>query len=129
MPSFARQIGELVRQENPNGTLRTGNLEARRDFTDVRDVARAYRLLIESGKAGDAYNIASGRMIPIQDMLNELCQHAGISPRIEVDPSLYRPADRPPQLSIEKISSHVGWHPEIPLSQTLKDIYDAVQHA
>lgn len=127
MPSFARQIAELVRQGSPNGTLRTGNLEARRDFTDVRDVARAYRLLLESGKAGDAYNIASGQMIAIQDMLDELCRHAKISPTIEVDPKLYRPADRPPQLSIEKISSHVGWHPEIPLSQTLKDIYDAVQ--
>lgn len=125
--SFARQLADLAGEGSAAGTLRVGNLEARRDFTDVRDVVRAYRLLLESGKAGEAYNIASGHTVPIRELLDELCHHAGIRPRIVTEPDLYRPADRPPQLSIEKISNHVGWQPVIPLPQTLKDIYDALR--
>lgn len=124
--SFARQIADLATGKT-TGSLKVGNLEARRDFTDVRDTVRAYRLLMERGVTGEAYNIASGRTVPVQELLDELCLHAGIRPVVEIDPSLYRPADRPPQLSIRKISSHVGWEPGIPLSRTLKDIYDAVR--
>lgn len=120
--AFAEQI--LALKEKGGGTLRVGNLESRRDFTDVRDVVRAYRLLIESGQGGEAYNIASGHTVPIGDMLDQLCAYAGVAPTIEVDPDLYRPTDQPPQLCIDKIKDHTAWTPGIPLQQTLEDIYD-----
>jgi GDP-4-dehydro-6-deoxy-D-mannose reductase len=122
--AFAEQLIAMRRDRTQPAVLRTGNLESRRDFTDVRDVVRAYRLLVEQGVAGEAYNIASDRMVPIRDMLAQLCAHAEVQPEIEIDPNRYRPTDRPPQLCIEKISKTVGWHPLIPLAQTLEDIYD-----
>lgn len=122
--AFAEQLIALSRQGNPSGPLNTGNLESERDFTDVRDVVRAYRLLIEKGHAGEAYNIASDRMVPIRTLLEELCDHAGLSPAVKTDPDLYRPTDRPPKLCIQKIEAHTGWRPSIPLTETLKDIYD-----
>ncbi len=121
--AFAEQLIAL-KKGSGRSVLRVGNLESARDFTDVRDVARAYRLLIEKGRAGEAYNIASGRIVPIRDMLDQLCAHAGLSPEIEVDAELHRPTDRPLMLSIDKITQDAGWHPTISLAQTLKDIYD-----
>jgi GDP-4-dehydro-6-deoxy-D-mannose reductase len=103
-----------------------GNLESERDFTDVRDVARAYRLLVEQGQPGQAYNIASGKAVPIQAVLDLLCELAGVRPRVEIDPARYRPRDDPPMLSVEKIREHTGWRPEIPLRATLEDIYATV---
>jgi GDP-4-dehydro-6-deoxy-D-mannose reductase len=120
--AFAEQL--LALQQNSNdGVLRVGNLDAQRDFTDVRDVVRAYRLLIENGAAGEAYNIASGHLVAVRELLDALCEEAGIHPRIEVDPERYRPTDAPPLLCIEKIKQQVGWTPEIPLRQTLGEIY------
>ncbi len=124
--AFAEQVREIARSGDANGVLRVGNLDSRRDFTDVRDVVHAYRLLIERGEPGQAYNIASARMVPIRDMLDQLCAHAGITPRLERDESRYRPTDRPPRLSIDKIANDVGWRPSIPLTQTLNDIYDTL---
>lgn len=126
--SFAEQLIALKNAASPDGSLKTGNLDSERDFTDVRDVVRAYRLLVEDGKPGQTYNIASGRMAPIRHMLEQLCQHANITPNIETDPNLYRPTDRPPKLCIEKITQDVGWTPAIPLDQTLRDIYDDLLH-
>ncbi len=120
--AFAEQLLDLKRKGG--GVLRVGNLDSLRDFTDVRDVVHAYRLLIESGHPGEAYNIASGRRVSIRSMLDQLCDQAGFHPSFEVDPSLYRPTDQPLTLSLEKIADHTGWAPAIPLEQTLKDIYD-----
>ncbi len=120
--SFAEQLINLKRAGG--GTLRVGNLDSCRDFTDARDVARAYRLLIERGHAGEAYNIASGHIVPIRTMLDELCAHAGVQPDIEIDPDRFRPTDQPLPLCLDKIADHTGWTPAIPLQQTLQDIYD-----
>lgn len=120
--SFAEQLINLKRSGEE--TLRVGNLDSCRDFTDVRDVARAYRLLIERGHAGEAYNIASGRIVPIRTMLDELCAHANIQPERVIDPERFRPTDQPLSLCLDKIARHTGWAPDIPLQQTLQDIYD-----
>lgn len=121
--AFVEQLLALRHAPEPH-VMRVGNLASRRDFTDVRDVARAYRLLIEKGQPGEAYNIASGRVVPIQELLDHLCRHAGLSPRIEVDPALYRATDQPPLLDIAKIENQTGWHPEIALEQTLAHLFD-----
>jgi GDP-4-dehydro-6-deoxy-D-mannose reductase len=122
--AFTEQL--LALKRGGNGAMKVGNLEARRDFTDVRDVARAYRLLIEKGHAGEAYNIASGHLRPIHELLEILCEEADFHPKLEIDPDLYRPTDAPPLLCIEKIKAHTGWEPAIPLQETLRGIYQAL---
>jgi GDP-4-dehydro-6-deoxy-D-mannose reductase len=120
--SFAEQ---LVRIKNgkQEPVMRVGNLDAERDFTDVRDVARAYRLLIENGQAGQAYNIASGKLIKIRELLDTLFRLSGMKPRIETDPALFRPADRCPFISTAKIEKDVGWKPQLTLSDSLRELF------
>ena len=122
--SFAQQLIALKHSAPADPVLRTGNLESLRDFTDVRDVARAYRLLLEKGRSGQAYNIASGRLLSIGSLLDQLCGIVGIQPRIETVRELYRPTDRPPQLATQKIEQQTGWQPAIPLATSLTDICD-----
>ena len=125
--SFAAQLADIAAGTAP--LMRVGNLDQRRDFTDVRDVARAYVRLLEQGRPGLAYNIASGRMIPVRDILDTLCDIARIRPRIEVDPVLFRPNENRPAYDTVRIREHVGWRPEIPLRQTLETVYgDTLAH-
>lgn len=120
---FAEQVAAIAAGRT-EPVVRVGNLDSLRDFLDVRDVARAYRLLLERGRAGEAYNIASGKLVRIGDLLDELCRLAGVRPRIEVDPARYRPADVPGILDCEKIRRELGWEPAIPLSDSLRAILD-----
>lgn len=123
--AFAAQLAAIAAGAPP--VLRVGNLDQRRDFTDVRDVARAYVRLLEQGHPGTAYNIASGRMIPVRDILDVLCDVAKVRPQIDVDPTLFRPHETRPAYDVSRILHHVGWKPEIPLRQTLEILYaDAV---
>jgi len=121
VPAFANQIKAISRGEQPP-LMRVGNLDSERTFMDVRDVVRAYRLLIEKGNAGEAYNVASVKRSPIRIILDKLCEIAEISPKIEIDEKLFRPTDRAPLLSAERIAAVTGWQPEISLEQTLHDI-------
>jgi GDP-4-dehydro-6-deoxy-D-mannose reductase len=120
--SFASQLADFA-QGRTSGDMRVGNLDSERDFTDAHDVARAYRLLMESGEAGEAYNIASGRNVKIQVILESFCVIAGVSPSIRIDKALFRPTDRPALLNVQKIQASTGWQPTVPLEQSLKDIY------
>lgn len=122
--SFARQIKAISRGQG-EAVIRVGNLQSQRDFTDVRDVARAYRLLLESGAPGQAYNIASGRPMTMGSVLEALCSAAGVHPQIVVDENRLREADRSPTLDIRRIERDVGWKPEIGISETLRDILNA----
>ena len=121
VPSFARQVKAVARGE-AKPPLRVGNLESRRDLSDVRDVVRAYRLLIEKGQAGEAYNISSQNLVKMSAVVDELCRLAGVGPALETDPALYRPADDSPQVETVKIQRETGWKPQIPFSQTLRDV-------
>jgi len=125
--AFAEQIARIARGASEN-VIRVGNIDCRRDFTDVRDVARAYRLLLERGRAGEAYNVASGQVTRVRRILDELCALAEVSPKIEVEERRFRPSDDPPQLDVTKLRSHVDWAPQIPLGQTLRDVYADVLH-
>lgn len=125
VPAFAAQLKAIAAgQREP--VMRVGNLESLREFADVRDVARAYRLLLESGTGGRAYNIATGKLVKIGDLLNQLCQVAGVQPAIEVEPKFYRPTDAQPALDTARIAADIGWAPQIPLERTLADILAAV---
>jgi GDP-4-dehydro-6-deoxy-D-mannose reductase len=122
IPAFARQINAIRHGALP--VMKVGNLDNRRDFTDVRDVARAYRLLLEKGHPGKAYNITSGHEIRLGDILASLCKLAGVSPEIIRDEALYRPRDQNPVLNIERIKQDTGWTAQIPIERTLADILE-----
>jgi GDP-D-mannose dehydratase len=124
VPSFARQIAwiEAGLQEP---VLRVGNLEVQRDFTDVRDVVRAYRLLLERGEPGEVYNIGSGRPRSIREVLETMLAMAQVEVRIEVDPQRLRPVDIPVSVAdTTRIRERVGWQPLIPFEQSLRDVLE-----
>ena len=126
VPSFARQVKAIaLGKQRP--VMKVGNLESERVFTDVRDVVRAYRLLIEKGEAGQAYNISCESIIKIRTVLDSLCKLAGVSPDIQVDPAKLRPTDRSPVLDITKLKTATGWEPRIALDDTLRDIYENIE--
>ena len=126
--AFAARLSALAHDGGP-AELRTGNLDSRRDFMDVRDTVRAYRLLLERGRPGRAYNLASGRSERIGVLLEQLCALAGAQPRIVTDPALFRPTDTTPALALDRIRADTGWRCEIPLEQTLREIYAAARGA
>lgn len=119
--TFSAQIKAIARGEAPP-VMHTGNLESTRDFTDVRDIARAYRLLIEKGRAGEAYNIGSGKQESIKGMLDIMCGLEKVTPELKTDPDRLRPADRSPILDTSKITTDTGWTTAIPLDKTIEDI-------
>lgn len=117
---LSKQIAELERSDG--GTLRVGNLSSRRDFTDVRDIVRAYLLLAATGRAGEAYNVCTGKSRSGQEILELLLglSHATID--LEEDPDRMRPADVPDlRGDARRIQADTGWQPQIPLEQTLAD--------
>jgi GDP-4-dehydro-6-deoxy-D-mannose reductase len=102
-----------------------GTLGTRRDFTDVRDVVRAYRLLARHGEAGEAYNICSGLDVTVQHLADTLVSLASRPIRLEPDPALSRPADVPVlRGDASRLHALTGWKAEIPLETTLADLLD-----
>jgi GDP-4-dehydro-6-deoxy-D-mannose reductase len=121
VPALAKRIVEADRRGAP--TIPVGNLSARRDFTDVRDVVRAYRLLIESGLPGEVYNVCSGRDVGIGDIADRLLSLAGTALAFETDPSLVRPVEVPVLRGDPgRLVETTGWKPEVALDQTLADV-------
>ena len=106
-----------------------GNLSAQRDFTDVRDVVRAYRLLIEQGEAGEVYNVCSGQVVSVQHVADTLLRLAERPMRLFHDPSLQRPVDVPVlRGDPARLVDRTGWAPEIPLETSLGDLLDRCRH-
>ncbi len=106
-------------------TVAVGNLSPRRDFTDVRDVVRAYRLLIEKGLPELPYNVCSGRDMAVQELADQLLEMATTSMELVQDPDLVRPVDVPVlRGSNERLRQVTGWEPTIPLRTTLADLLD-----
>lgn len=119
---FASQIAEIEKgKQKP--VMKVGNLKAKRDFTDVRDVARAYRLLMEKGKLGEVYHTASGKAVSIQGILDELLAMSSVKISVQEDPSRLRASDTPVLVGdAAKLKEATGWKPTIPLAQSLQDI-------
>lgn len=119
---FARRIAD-IEAGKWEAEIAVGNLEARRDITDVRDTVRAYQLILERGTDGRAYNVCSGRAIAIGALLDKLLSRAKVAIKVRVDPARYRPNDVPLLVGDPtRLTTELGWLPEIPLDQTIDDL-------
>jgi GDP-4-dehydro-6-deoxy-D-mannose reductase len=120
--SFARQIAEIEAGRSAP-VLRVGNLESRRDITDVRDTVAAYLAIVDRGTPARPYNVCSGHAYRVRDLLDVLVGLSRVSIAIEIDPSRLRPSDNPVVAgNRSRISSETGWIPEIPIERTLADL-------
>ncbi len=121
---FAKQIVEIEKQKR-EPIISVGNLEAKRDFTDVRDMVKAYQLALEKGVSGEVYNIGSGKSHKINDMLQQLLSYSSAKVEVKVDPSRFRPIDVPEIVcDYSKFNKVTGWNPEISFEKTLQEILD-----
>lgn len=121
---FAKQIVDVERGLR-EPVLRVGNLDARRDFTDVRDIVRGYWLALEKGTPGDVYNLCSGKSYRIREVLDTLVSLAGVRVEVKQEPSRMRPSDVPHlEGDYGKFHADTGWEPEIPFERTLRDLLD-----
>jgi len=119
---FAKQIAEIELGMR-EAVINVGNLDAKRDFTDVRDVVRAYWLALEKGKPGEVYNIGSGKAHSIKEILDILLSMSRVRMEVRVDPERMRPSDVPILLAdSSKFHKLTGWEPRIPLRKTLEDL-------
>jgi GDP-4-dehydro-6-deoxy-D-mannose reductase len=120
---LAQRIVQAVR--DGRSSIPVGNLDARRDFTDVRDVVRAYRLVLELGAAGEVYNVCSGRDVSIGEVARQLVELAGADLELVPDRTLSRPADVPAlRGDPSRLRQATGWAPEIPLGDTLRAVLE-----
>jgi GDP-4-dehydro-6-deoxy-D-mannose reductase len=121
---FTKKIVEIEKGKR-EPILEVGNLGAKRDFTDVRDIVKAYLLLIEKGVFGEAYNIGFGKSHKISDILDMLLSFSSTKVEIEVNKELLRPSDNPDLIcDSTKLRKLTGWKPEISIEKTLKDTLD-----
>ncbi|MCA9974786.1 MAG: GDP-mannose 4,6-dehydratase, partial [Anaerolineales bacterium] len=121
VPDFASQLAAIQLGLQPP-RMRVGNLDAQRDFTDVRDVVRAYMAAAQVGEPGEAYLICSGQPVTIHYLLGTLAELAGVAIDVEYDPTRMRPSDVPTLYgSYDKLRRDTGWQPEIHLRQSLAD--------
>ena len=121
---FCRQTAEIEAGKR-DAVLKVGNLAAERDFTDVRDVVRAYALLVEKGTAGETYNVGSGHAVAIDTILKMILSMSDKEIRIEKDPSKFRPVDVPTiEADTKKLYEATGWTPQISLEQTIRETLD-----
>ncbi len=124
VPAFARQIARIeAGQQEP--VVRVGNLEARRDFVDVRDVIRAYHLALTRGEPGEVYNIGGGAVVSIGEVLAMLLALSSRAIAVEPNPGLMRPSDVPLFVADStRLREATGWAPTIPFERSLQDILD-----
>jgi GDP-4-dehydro-6-deoxy-D-mannose reductase len=123
-PSMARQIA-LIEQGDAEPVIRVGNLDARRDFTDVRDVVRAYVFLARLGKSGEIYNVGSGVGRSVQSLLDALKSRARVEVRVEVDPERLRPTETSVLVAdTTRLRDRTGWQPQISFESMLDHLLD-----
>lgn len=121
VPDVAQQIIEC--EKGDRSEVLVGNLDAKRDYTDVRDIVRAYRLLLEKGEAGETYNICAGKAISGHDVVEGLLKASGSDAVLKQDAARMRPSDNPIIYGdSSKLTETTGWKPEIPFEITLKDV-------
>lgn len=124
LPSWGRQCAEIKAGLREN-VLKVGNIDIVRDFLDVRDVVRAYRLIGEKGKSGGVYNVCSGEGLELRQALETMIGHIRMDVRIERDPALFRPADAPVLVgSSDRIRRETGWEPRISRKRLFSDLME-----
>jgi GDP-4-dehydro-6-deoxy-D-mannose reductase len=122
--SFAQQVAQIEQGQMPP-VLRVGDLSAQRDFTDVRDMVRAYLLAVEHAAAGDVYNIGTGAPVAVRHLLDTLLAASSTQIEVQPDPARMRPVNVPVvACNAQRFRARTGWRPEIPLEQTLHDILE-----
>jgi GDP-4-dehydro-6-deoxy-D-mannose reductase len=128
IPDFAHQIAQIERRskkppaENQPGRMYVGNLEAIRDFTDVKDVVQAYILLMKQGQVNQVYNIGSGQGYQLKKLVNKLVEMSTAEVEVKVDQDKFRPLDVPQVVANNDRMKLLGWSPTIPINQTLKRV-------
>jgi GDP-4-dehydro-6-deoxy-D-mannose reductase len=129
LADFARQVTE-IRLGRRAPVLQVGDIDVTRDFTDVRDVVRAYGLLLERGRNGEVYNVCSGREYRIRDLLQLLLTLAGVDAKIEQDPARLRRAEQRRMVaSFAALLGDTGWQPVIPMERSLQDVLNDWENA
>lgn len=119
---FCKQVADIEKGEK-DPVMYVGNLSARRDFTDVRDVVRAYALLAEKGENGETYNVGSGNAVEIREILDKIIAFSTAEIKVEIDPAKIRPVDVPIiEADISKLQAATGWRPEISLEETIEEV-------
>lgn len=126
IPSFAKQVVAVERGEQDQ--ISVGNLDAVRDFTDVRDVCHAYILVMEKGETREVYNIGSGKGYTMREMLDLLCELSTTKVKVVVDPAKVRPLDVPAIIADSRKIQELGWTPKIALQDTLTRILEEWRH-
>lgn len=122
--NFAKQIVD-IEKTNKDGNIYVGNLSAKRDFSDVRDIVNAYRLLIEKGQNGQLYNVGSGKSIEISNILNKLISYSNAKITVVIDKTRFRPVDTPEiKANINKLKKDTGFEAKNDLNSTLKEILE-----
>ena len=129
--SVASWVAQLARlRSEGGGNLLVGDLEMARDLTDVRDVCRAYRLLLDRSVPGGTYNVSSGEAVPLKRVVELLVEASGVPVTVERDPTRIRPAEvRVVAGDASELRVATGWEPTIPLEQTLADMLEAAEQA
>lgn len=123
IPSFCKQVAE-IEKSGKIGTIYVGNLSVKRDFCNVKDVVRAYRMVIESNNCENIYNIGTGNSISLEDMLNYIISLSSQQVIVEIDPSRVRPADNSVICcDYGFINSELGWQPQYSIYDTIKEMY------
>jgi len=123
--SFARQIVGLKKNKSSKNEMKTGDISIVRDFIDVRDVVRAYYLLLQKGKNGEIYNICTGRGFSLSEIINKMAEIAGVNVIPRLDKRLIRPNDNKIIIgSNEKVKKDIGWDMKINLEKSLEDILE-----
>lgn len=126
VPSLAAQLAAIAAGGAPQ--LQVGNLNAARDFLDVRDVVAAYLALARDGAPGETYNVCRGTPVKVRDVLRDLIFISGVAVEVREDPQRFRPLDVPVFFgSAEKLRARCGWVPAIPLERSLRDVYAAAR--
>jgi GDP-4-dehydro-6-deoxy-D-mannose reductase len=128
IPSFAKQISDGVTAGQKEIKLSTGDISVIRDFIDVRDVVSAYFALLKDGKAGEIYNVCSGKGHSLKDIVDMLAKIFDVKVKTETDPKRVRPIDNRVIVgSSEKIKEHTGWEPKFGLEESLKTVVESIK--
>lgn len=124
LPSFCKQAAEIEKSGKP-GVIEVGNLTVKRDFSHVKDIVKAYRMIIESDDSSIVYNVGSGQAFSLRELLNYIVGLSSVDIQIKVDPKRFRPTDQPMVCcDYTLIKSRLGWEPEYSVFDALKEMYE-----
>ncbi len=124
LPSFCKQAAQIERSGQP-GVIKVGNLAAQRDFSSVKDIVRAYRMIVESDDCTKVYNVGSGKAYSLQEMLEHILSLCSVPVTVEIDPERFRPVDTPVVCCDHSaITRDLGWEPEYSIFDVLKEMFE-----